>query len=422
MLTHLELDFSDPFIWLLLIGGILIIGLLSGAYPAFYLSGFRPAQVLKAQINESRSSGAFRRALIVFQFTVAVVLIIGTLTVFRQVLFMKTRDLGFNQENLMYFKLKGSAYEHKDAIRQAALRNPAISDFICSSRPPGMTVWQEGWMIDDRTLNYTFLPIQPGYCKFMGLEMLEGKPFSWDHPSQKHHGYLINETAKQYFNLKDPAGKTYHFGEDTVEILGVVQNFHFKSLHTAIGPLVMSWDHRTNYANVRIKAGQEAKAIQDLREIWRKFENMYPFKYYFLDNTFEQLYKNDERLGTIFGYFAFLAIFIASLGLFGLSLYSTQQRTKEVGIRKANGASSFSIVRLFAWRFVRWVFIGNVIAWPVAGYIMQRWLQQFPNRIDLSLWIYIAALLLSLLIALLTVTYHTLRSASTNPACALRYE
>ena len=414
--------FSQPFFWMVFVGGILFVGFLAGLYPAFYLSHFSPVSIMKGEKTRGRKGAGFRNALTVFQFFISVVLIIGTLTVYHQIHFMKSMELGFNKEKQVYFRLAGDLGSKKEAFRQALLDHPQVRAVSYAAQAAGQIAWKDQFSYKGNNYHMTFQPADPAYVEVMGLEIEEGANFSWDQPSQLDHAFLINETAARSFSWDQPVGKRVEFYGRMVEIVGVVKDFHYNSLHNKIAPLVIAWDHRGYTANLRIAGADVSAAMDHIQSVWQSFVSNYPFEYHFLDEAFDQHYKADERFGSLIIYFALFAILIACLGLYGLSLFSTQARIKEVGIRKANGAESRHIIRLFLKNFSFNVLIANLIAWPLGYWIMTRWLINFPYRTDIDLWIYALALGISVLIALATVSYQTVKAANTNPALTLRDE
>src|SRR6056297_3109936 len=260
----------------------------------------------------------------------------------------------------------------------------------------------------------------------MGLELASGENFSWDKPSHKNKkAVLINEEAARLFELENPAGAYIQlksqYWED-VKVIGVLKDFHFNSLHNEIAPLVVAWEDRVYTANVKISGENIESSIAHIKKTWQIFESAFPLEYHFLDQSLDRQYKDDERFGKLFTFFAAFAIVIACLGLYGLSLFSTQQRTKEIGIRKANGASVRDILSLFLKEFTLNVIIANLIAWPSAYFFMKNWLTNFPYRTNIEIWIFAVALGISLFIAILTVSYNTIKAANTNPAYTLRDE
>ena len=418
--------YTLPFFWLIFLAGIIVVGVISGLYPSFYLTGFNTVSVIKGEKTKGNKGTRFRRALTVFQFFISVILIIGTLIIFRQIDYMKNKDLGFDKEHHIHFSLTDEIKDQKKAFKNELQKNPSIKNMTFTAQPAGQITWQETWKIRDKGRQFTYQPADPDYVETMGLEVIKGEDFSWNKPSQENRrAVLINEEAVAHFELKDPVGKVIHTNSrfwDNVKVIGVLKDFHFNSLHNEIAPLVVAWDKRISTANVKISGGNIQSTINHIKKTWQNFESNFPVEYHFLDQSLDRQYKDDERFGKLFTFFAAFAILIACLGLYGLSLFSIQQRTKEIGIRKANGASVKNIVRLFLKEFIVNVFVANLVAWPAAYFFMKDWLIKFPYRIEIEIWVFGAALAISLIIAIFTVSYNTIKAANTNPAYTLRDE
>jgi putative ABC transport system permease protein len=418
--------YTQPFFWLIFVGGIIIVGIVSGLYPSFYLTKFSPVSVIKGEKTKGTSGSMFRRALTVFQFFISVVLIIGTLIIFAQINYMKNKDMGIDKEHQVHFSLTSQIRKKKKTFKDELLKNPNIKGITYSSQPAGRITWQERWEFNGEGKQFTYQPADPDYVKVMGLKIIKGEDLSWDKPShQNRRAVLLNEEAVEWFGLEDPVGKIIHtnsrFWQD-VEVVGILKDFHFNSMHKKIAPFVVAWDNRVYTANMKIAGNNIQSTLNYLKETWQNFEPAFPLEYHFLDQSLDRQYKDDERFGKLFTFFAVFAIIIACLGLYGLSLFSTQQRTKEIGIRKANGASVKDILSLFLKEFSLNVIIANLIAWPSAYFFMKNWLTNFPYRTNIEPWVFGVALIISLFIAILTVSYNTIKAANTNPAYTLRDE
>jgi len=418
--------YREPFFWIIYFSGIILLGLVSGLYPAFYLTRFNPVAVMKGEQTRGKKGAGFRKLLTVFQFFISVILIIGTLTIYQQIKFMKNKDLGFNKDHQVYFTLTPDMVNKKEALKNEILKTPGVKSITYTSQPAGRITWQESWKLNGEAKQFTYQPIDPDYVKVMGLKIIRGENFSWEKPSFKERrGVLINEEAVNYFGVNDPVGKTINTNSsywEEVMVVGIVKDFHYNSLHDKIAPLVMAWDERGRTANLLLSGNDISSTIEHLTSTWIKFAPEYPFEFHFLDQSFDRQYHDDERFGRLFTYFAIFAILIACLGLYGLSLYAVHYRKKEIGIRKANGASMGSIARMFLKEFGITILLANVIAWPVAFYFMERWLQSFPYRVKVAPWIFLVALVVSVLTAISTVSANTLKAAGTNPAIILKNE
>ncbi len=406
------------------LAGVIIIGILAGIYPAFYLSSFAPASILKGEKTKGKGAVNFRRFFIVLQFSITVTLIIGTIVANSQVHYLKNKELGYNNEKVITMRLNSQILNNSDSFRDAVLSHPEIEKYSMSNNIPGFIGWFESWIIDDELKQFKFMSVDPDYIDLMEIEISEGRNFSWDRIADMDNAYIINEEAARHFGFDSPAGKEFNVGTGTpARITGVVKDFHFRSLHEPIGPFVMDWNpNNLRVANVKISGNNTAGTIQHLRREWEKFSPAFPFEFAFLEEESGRLYQSEMRIATLFSSFAILAIIIACLGLYGLAAFVASQRTKEIGIRKAMGASVTGIMLMLSKDFARWVVIANIIAWPVSYYIITSWLENFPYRISPGPAIFILAAIIALLIAVVTVAGQSYRTANMNPANTLRDE
>jgi len=410
-----------------IIGICLFTGLLSGLYPALYLSGFNPLSVLKGK--PSRSSGEIwaRKGLVVFQFGISVVLIASMIVVYKQVQLIRNKDLGYQRDNVVYFSKEGNVAQKLPAFIAEAENIPGVvnaSDVSGTLMGSFATTNDIHWEGKDPATNIRFELIHAdlNLIETMGIELVEGRSYSAKFGDEKSK-LILNQAAIDLMGLKNPIGQTVKFWGEQKQIIGVAKNFHFQSLHEKVNPLIINYNpDMTLTMMVKLKAGQENQAIAKLKNLYKRFNPGFTFDYQFLDVAYQKMYEAEERVSALSKYFAGIGILISCLGLFGLAAYASEQRLKEIGIRKVNGAKISEVMGMLNRDFVIWVAIAFVIATPIAWYIMNKWLESFAYKISLSWWIFALAGLLALGIALLTVSWQSWRAATRNPVEALRYE
>ena len=419
--------------WLIpgMIGFVLLVALSSGCYPALFLSAFGPIRVLGGSIKAQTAGANFRGLLVVIQFAISTGLMIGTIIVLNQLNYASHKSLGFDKEHAVCLRVRNnSIWQAFDTTKSDLKDHSGITDVTASSRLPGqfpqLQVLMPAGTSFKRSQLFQYTSIDPDFIPAMGMEITTGRNFSAEFSSDIKEAILINEAAARHFQWDDSIGRKITFIEDeliTKTVVGVVKDFHLRSLHHKIEPLC--FDYRPSwyrYIIVKIKPNRLPEVLQYLKKKWELLQPAFPFEYSFLDENFDKQYKADKKLSQIFSYFTFLAILIACLGLFGLASFTAEKRTKEIGIRKALGASVSEIIFLLSKEFTRWVLVANIIAWPLAYLAMNRWLQNFAYRIRIGIGTFILAGLLALIIALLTVSYQALKAARANPVEALRYE
>jgi len=407
----------NPAVLLLFILFAVFIGLVSGIYPAIYLSSFQVPNVLHGRSQKGSKGGLFRRALIIVQFTVSIVLIVGTLMVGRQMDYIRNRDLGFDKNQVLWFEINDSLRNKTEVLKTKLREHSNIQSVATSNytKPGVRSMWGQTW--NEKQLDIDVFLVDPDYIETMGLKIVEGRNFL--RGSDRNRTYILNESAIREFGMDSPVGEIV--SRNT--LVGVVKDFHFRSLHHEIGPLLLAYQMDANpIVNVRISTENVSQTIGFIKMAFNELASGSPFEYHFFDESFEALYQREQKFEKLFFFFSAFAIFIACLGLFGLASFMAEQRTKEIGIRKVLGASIGSVVMLMTREFTKWVVLANVIAWPIAYFAMTRWLQNFAYRINAEVWVFVVAGLIALFIALLTVGTKAIKAAISNPADSLRYE
>jgi putative ABC transport system permease protein len=419
-----------PWFILGLIGLLALVAFAAGSYPALFLSSFQTITVLTGRLKAGVAGSRIRSVLVTFQFTISIGLIIGSIIAFSQLGYMKQKRLGFDKEQIVVMRLVGDSIKASiPSIKAELTAYSSIIDVAASSHVPGKMAGQHAVLPQGYSLTQTQsmanISVNADFIPLMGIQIVEGRNFSHEIASDPMDSILINETAARRYDWKNPVGKTIYFmPKDTNKtVIGVVRDYHLRSLHHKIRPLYIDNDPSNfRYVSIKIKPDNISETLRYLRKKWAEIAPAQTFDYFFLDESFGQQYRADEKLVVIFSNFTFLAIFIACLGLFGLASFTAEQRTKEIGIRKALGATEPNIVLRLSREFIKWVLIANIIAWPLAYLAMNRWLQNFAYRISIGIGTFILAALLALLIALLTVGYQAVRAARANPVDSLRYE
>jgi putative ABC transport system permease protein len=435
--TGIALNFDqilNPVVLAGLIAGSIGVGLATGVYPALVLSAFRPISTLKGNLARGSRGFAMRNGLVVVQFAISVVLIVGTLIMVRQFNYMKNQHLGFEKEQKLVLPIRGgiSILENYESVKNLFSENPFVQNATVSSSVPGRGVSNFGVSLvgeeDPKNQSMFHLYFDQDFIPLYGIEMVAGRAFQKEMSTDIAGAFLINEAAVAAFGWSSPEkaiGKRLKtgFGGRVNPIIGVTKNFHYRGLQTQVEPLVMEYNPQLfRYLTLSIDIADIKEIMAIVESQWKSLYPNNPFESFFLDTDFDQQYRSDEQVGKIFGIFTVLGLCIACLGLLGLASFTAESRTKEIGIRKVLGASVLGIAVMLSKQFTKWVLLANVIAWPAAYYIMSRWLKNFAYRTDINILIFVLSGLLVLAIALLTVSFQSIRAASTNPAESLRYE
>ncbi len=426
---HIQLSHIGWGLILSVLGITLFTGLISGSYPAFYLSRFKPVAVLKGKIRNSAGELFVRKGLVVFQFTLSIILIVGVLVVYRQLNFIQTKNLGYDRDHVVSFRREGNLTDEKqqETFLSEARNIPgiisasAIGHSLTGHNNGTSGVEWEGKNPNDKT-EFEMVPVDYNMLETIGISMKEGRSFSRSFGSDSTK-IIFNQAAIEFMGMKNPIGKTVKFWDSSMQIIGVVRDFHFQSLHEKVKPLLIYLNpHQSNRFMARIQTGREKNAIAKLQALYRQFNPGYSFQYSFLDEGYQQLYIAEQRVSVLSRWLAGLAILISCLGLFGLAAFKAQQRRKEIGIRKVVGASVSNLVVLLSRDFLQLVLLAFLIAFPVSWLLMSQWLQGYAYSIHINAGVFIIAGFSIFFITVLTVSYQAIKAALVNPAKSLRSE
>ncbi|MGB4845958.1 MAG: ABC transporter permease [Ferruginibacter sp.] len=429
-------DLLSPHILPFLILLPFVVGLMAGSYPALFLSKFKPVVVLKGNANTGFKKSNLRNFLVVFQFATSIILIIGTIIMYSQLHYIQTKKLGFNKDQVLVIDGAYALGKNTQAFKNEVLAMQGVSSGTLSSFLPvsnssrsDNTYSTEAVMTSSSGIDMQTWEVDYDYLKTIGMEIVQGRNFSKDYGSDSS-AILITETTAKMMGFKEPIGKLIYISAENnhdntliaLHVIGVVKDFHFESLRQKLGPLCMRLINSTGLASFKVSAANSKTLVGQIEKKWKELAPGIPFSYRFMSDSFNQMYRSEQRAGTIAIVFAVLAVLIACLGLFGLVTYMAEQRTKEIGIRKVLGASVSNVVTMLSKDFLILVAVASVLAFPVAWWAMHKWLQDFEYRINISVWVFVIAGVAALLIALLTVSYQAIKAALSNPVKSLRTE
>ncbi len=415
---HVKEFYAYPYNFIFIVGAILL-GILSGLYPAFALTSFKTVEVIKGKVTKSKGGTIVRKVLMVFQFVISMVMIVGTIVIYLQINYVKSVNLGFNKENVIHLRSSENAFMNAQDLKTDLLAIPGVEKVSFSRGTPGAIT---NGMYDDKSgqeVQMRHLYCDPDFMDLFDLEMASGRNFSWADSADIRKTYMMNEAAVKQFGWEDP----YEIKLWGLKLIGIVKDFNFKSLHQPIGPLFITYFRTMEQINIRISGMNQREVIAKIEKAWVKKYPEDPFDFRFVDQIVDQQYKEEERLGTIINYFSVFALIIACMGLLGMTSFMIQQRHREIGIRKVHGSTVNQIIKMLSFEFVKWVVLAFIISTPLSYYLMDTWLSNnFTFRVDLDWWIFLVSGVLVIFISLITVGILSYRAAQMNPVDSLRYE
>ncbi|HTE34049.1 MAG TPA: FtsX-like permease family protein, partial [Chryseolinea sp.] len=427
-------ELNHPVVWIGMILAGVLVGIVAGVYPAFYLTSIQPVRLIKGSGATGEGGSLFRSGLMTFQFALSIIMIVAIIVNFRQLQYLKTKDLGFNKEMVITLFTPAempNEFELRNTFRTKLLQHAEVENVSYSYGIPGGEIADLPTMeLNGARASVKGLFVDEEYVKVMGIDLVDGRDFTQTgtegfHLSRETGVIIVNESMVHDYSLDNPIGKKIYFADhkSVAEIIGVVKDFHVRSLHDNIEPIMLMWlAYPGQVANIKIASANIPATLKGIESEWKSVWEAEPFNYAFLDESFDRQYRRDEQLATAIGYFTILAVIVACLGLFALSSFTVSRRTKEIGVRKTLGASVITIYSMLSWDFLKWILLALVFAGPVAWYLMHLWLATFAYHITLGFDVFVIAGLLAIGIALLTVTVQSLKAANANPIDSLRYE
>lgn len=427
----LSVNYDSPQFLITILLTMLLTSIISGLYPALFISGFQPIEVLKGKFHFGSKGINLRKGLIIFQFALSIIMIICTIVVFHQLNFIQNTNLGYDKENVVCIRLKGDISNQYNAFKNKLLENPSILVISRSEPLAASSIGKtEGvnWPGKKQKFSTWLLHVDSDFAETYKIRLKAGRFYSEKYPTDETSAFVLNETAVEVMGLESPIGMELTVWGRKGKIIGITKNFHFNSLHHAIEPLIFRIPDPAQKnvfyreLSLRLKSNSIHQSLAFLRDMWDSFFPAEPFSYYFFDEKLYASYYAEQRMGKIFKYFSFLAIFIACLGLYGITAFTIEQKIKDIGVYKVLGATISNIVFMLSKKYLWWIIFSNAIAWPITYYVANKWLQNFAYRIDLTIWPFLLAGFAALAIALLTVSWQAIRAAMANPVESLRYE
>lgn len=419
---------TTPYILLYLVI-VTLIGFLAGIYPAIKLSAFNPVLYLRKFGGRGITRSPFRTGLVIFQFTVSIILILSVFVVIRQINFMKNYKTGFVTDNIILLSLDGDIADRRDAFKNEVMSIPGIYDVAYSSAAPGTVNNYEGFSYQDVESGFPVFTVDPSFLPMLGVTISEGRNFSWERPNDRYGACILNREAVELFGIENPVGSFLNhefylttIPKNDIEIIGVIDDYHYLSPKDSVGPALFCYGDWYNTVSIKTDPNNLPAALKDLEAVWNKFAPGFPFSYRYLNEYYGRQYKGESTLSKILVYFAFVALLIACLGFLGLTSFLAQEKTKEIGIRKVFGATSSLIIKLLSGNFLKWVVVAIITGSPLAVIVMNKWLTNFAYHTTVSWWLILSAALILLSVSLATIILHIIKVSHTNPVNALKYE